>query len=1082
MNSMEHPGAQVSVLIRSMDRDTLPDALVSVAAQTYRAMRVVVVNATGKPHSPLPDLGLDARLVDAGRADRAKAANCALDAVDTPYALFLDDDDLLDPHHVERLLNTLEHHAQAPAAYAGVRLIHADGQSAQTQDTPWASNALLLRNTLPIHAVLLRTRAVSQGKCRFDTAFTLLEDWDFWLQLAEQGAFVHVPGASATYQLGMGLSGLSDSRNAQVFQQAREALWQKWFKRVETHRLIAPLGRLIDELEQARWDTQQLRTMHAEGQAHSQAQRQKLEAERKAHADELGQMQERVAQAQEDYQALVHSRSMRITAPLRWLGQRLRGLRGSEVSAQAKSTAAPGHIPPATPRREAPAGAVDVIVPVYKGLEETRACLESVWAATPRHPFRLLVINDASPEPELTEWLREAAQTHPMTLLENPDNLGFVGTVNRGMAYAENADVVLLNSDAEVTNDWLDRLIAAAYQSGERPVASVTPFSNNATICSYPRFCEDNELPEGYTLSELDALFAEANAGQSVDIPTGIGFCMYIRRDSLDDVGLFDEANFGKGYGEENDFCMRAIKAGWRHVHALDVFAWHKGSVSFGASQPERVQKALAVMDALHPEYQGLVHEFIRRDPARHARTAAEIEQLHHSDLPCVLLLNHQRGGGTEQHCRELATALPRINWLILRPQSDGHVTLSRDVAGGGLTLVYHLTQDWQALVAMLRYLGVSRLHWQHWLGMDDALFALPQALDVPQDATLHDFYAACPHISLVDEHGRYAGNADGECTQCLTDERQGRHDIRAWREQNRALLEACQRVIAPSRDTARRLEAFFPGLEVIAAGHPGDTARNVPVAPPRVNDNEPLRIAVLGALSLIKGADMLEAVAQQARTQGARVEFKLFGFAYRTLAELPNLSVTGPYEADALPAMLEAWQPHAVWFPAQGPETYSYTLSTCLAQGLPVVASALGAFPERLAERPYSWLRPWDTSPADWTRFFIRLRDGQIESQAPAFADAPARQDFYAAGGTSHGLPSYTAPIAPAPRNAKAVARPDWQPHLASSVSATPRREQALKALYWLRGHPRLQFIRRRLSPTLQRRVKSALLGERVQ
>jgi len=210
---------------------------------------------------------------------------------------------------------------------------------------------------------------------------------------------------------------------------------------------------------------------------------------------------------------------------------------------------------------------VDIIVPVYRGLEDTRRCIESVLAADNQTPWRLIVINDASPEPEVTAWLREVAPRDPrIVLLENDENLGFVGTVNRGMALSEQDDVLLLNSDTEVTGNWLDRIRSAAY--GDQKIASVTPFSNNATICSYPRFCEDNDLPAGWDIARLDALFARVNAGQVVDVPTGVGFCMYIRRDALRQLGLFDVEHFGKGYGEENDFCIRAYKAGWRNLQA----------------------------------------------------------------------------------------------------------------------------------------------------------------------------------------------------------------------------------------------------------------------------------------------------------------------------------------------------------------------------------------------------------------------------------------------------------------------------------------------------------------------------------
>lgn len=174
---------------------------------------------------------------------------------------------------------------------------------------------------------------------------------------------------------------------------------------------------------------------------------------------------------------------------------------------------------------------VDVIVPVYGGLQETQECIESAISTLPSWA-ELIVINDASPEPELTDWLRNRAKDKKFKLLENENNLGFVATVNRGMKLHSKRDVLLLNSDVEVANNWLERIYDAAY-SRER-VGSVTPFSNNATICSFPNFCEDNEIFAGMDVQALDDEFETyGKENNLVEIPTGVGFCMYIRRDCL---------------------------------------------------------------------------------------------------------------------------------------------------------------------------------------------------------------------------------------------------------------------------------------------------------------------------------------------------------------------------------------------------------------------------------------------------------------------------------------------------------------------------------------------------------------------
>jgi GT2 family glycosyltransferase/2-polyprenyl-3-methyl-5-hydroxy-6-metoxy-1,4-benzoquinol methylase len=273
------------------------------------------------------------------------------------------------------------------------------------------------------------------------------------------------------------------------------------------------------------------------------------------------------------------------------------------------------------PHRAPMDSTVEVIVPVHGGLDHVRRCLTSVLGSTGAQPWHLTVIDDASPGEEVSRWLSDFARLHPaVTVIANARNLGFVGTVNLGMRLAGRRDVVLLNSDTEVAGDWLDRLHHAAY-SAER-VGTVTPFSNNATICSFPRFCEANELPTGQRTASLQRLFAQAHGGRTLDIPTAVGFCMYIRRACLDETGEFDAETFGAGYGEENDFCLRATSRGWRHLHALDTFVYHAGGVSFNDRQQALQAQALAAMRVLHPQYEIMVREYVARDPARPYREA----------------------------------------------------------------------------------------------------------------------------------------------------------------------------------------------------------------------------------------------------------------------------------------------------------------------------------------------------------------------------------------------------------------------------------------------------------------------------
>ena len=228
------------------------------------------------------------------------------------------------------------------------------------------------------------------------------------------------------------------------------------------------------------------------------------------------------------------------------------------------------------------------------------------------------VINDASPEPELVEYCEEIGANEGVVLITHSANQGFVCSVNEGFAAAGQRDVVILNSDTEVPANWLTRLRAAADRAPK--AASITPFSNNATICSYPNFCEDSQIPEGLNCDALDTLFSRVNAEHAIEIPTAVGFCMYVRRGALDEVGEFDEDAFGRGYGEENDWCLRATEKGWKHLLAADVFVYHAGGASFGDEASEYQANALKVISERYPEYERDIAQFVEADPIEAAR------------------------------------------------------------------------------------------------------------------------------------------------------------------------------------------------------------------------------------------------------------------------------------------------------------------------------------------------------------------------------------------------------------------------------------------------------------------------------
>lgn len=717
---------------------------------------------------------------------------------------------------------------------------------------------------------------------------------------------------------------------------------------------------------------------------------------------------------------------------------------------------------------------VDVIIPVYGGFEETKAAVETAATSIDRAWARLVVINDCSPEPEITAWLRKNQQPLGYELLENKENLGFVGTVNRGMKLRPEADVLLLNSDVEVANDWLHRLQDCAYSRDK--VASVTATANNATICSFPVFCEDNELLEGFDVESLDLTFKQhVPANMAVEIPSGIGCCMYMRRDCMDAVGLFDEETFGRGYGEENDWCQRAINNGWANLHSLNVFVYHKGAVSFAHESDSRKEANLRTLVERYPSYNADVQAYILQDPAKAWRTRILCELYAKSQKLLSVAIAHGLGGGVYTHIHELERELSDIDFLLLEPISEGKVRLVLLPLrkGSSPSIEFDVSTDYDKLVSLLKTLGVGHVHFHHTMRLPTRLWALHKDLGAPCDYTLHDFWVVNGNPTLTGPDGLYAGDGPDRDQVC------SRHyplpdgvSPSKWRELQLPLMNEARYLITPSGDTKTRIsrENEFSHLDSwVVSPHLDHSDLTDDVLPLNPKAGK-LKVVVLGALSKEKGADVLEAVASKLSNTG--IEFHLLGYAYRPLAK--SVITYGPYEEDEALERLLALEPDVVWFTAQWPETYSYTLSIAIKATLPIVAPDLGAFSERLAGRKSTVLLERWNDVEHISEFWLRLK------QDSSHITRHAKQHLLKKDSPSLGFyhSRYLNGIRPKMNQTdnSLINELHQTGMFDSSLERRTHGELILKQLLRLRNH-RLAFFALKLTPiSVQRRIKRLL------
>jgi FkbM family methyltransferase len=236
--------------------------------------------------------------------------------------------------------------------------------------------------------------------------------------------------------------------------------------------------------------------------------------------------------------------------------------------------------------------AVDIIICVHNARADVENCLESVIRNT-SSPFSVIIVDDGSSE-ETRNYLDSFISENNAKLIRNNQARGYTFAANQGLRESSADYVILLNSDTQVAQGWLDRMVECAESDAQ--IGIVGPLSNTASWQSIPDFEHKgdwarNPLPAGLTVDEMASHVIEYSARLYPRIPFLNGFCLLIRRSLIHAIGYLDEELFGRGYGEENDFCLRARKAGWQLAVADDVYIYHRQSASYSDEMRKRLYK-----------------------------------------------------------------------------------------------------------------------------------------------------------------------------------------------------------------------------------------------------------------------------------------------------------------------------------------------------------------------------------------------------------------------------------------------------------------------------------------------------------
>ena len=459
------------------------------------------------------------------------------------------------------------------------------------------------------------------------------------------------------------------------------------------------------------------------------------------------------------------------------------------------------------------------------------------------------------------------------------------------------------------------------------------------------------------------------------------------------------------------------------------------------------------------------------------------------SGLPCVLLISHALGGGVERHIQELLCVLQeRAHICILRPHVHAsqvvlQVPVYQQVAGQwqaqpSVRLAFKWPRQQAQLCEWLHALAVQRVHVHHVIGFAASFWPRLLAMSLPLDLTLHDHSILTGNPSLLDERGHFDPAWFAQGLAALP-----AGDVQVAQVLQQLAAQA-ERVIVPSQSLADVLAQMLPGLSTLVRCHPErellgpyPAVRAVPITPA-----QPLKVLCLGMLGIEKGAYALAQTAALAAQQSLKIEFILLGACHITLP--PTVRCLGLYQDADLPDLIAQVQPHILWLPAQCPETWSYTLSAGLYAGLPVLASDIGALPERLRERPLTQLVTHTASAQQWLAALQALQQricAASETGPQPWQSSRCAPFYLQARGASADADSGLAQVYLQSKGATQPCSSDLPLGLRAAQALAQQgagrwRVAVLRALYRLARWPMAAYVVRYVPYRWQRRLKRAV------
>lgn len=607
---------------------------------------------------------------------------------------------------------------------------------------------------------------------------------------------------------------------------------------------------------------------------------------------------------------------------------------------------------------------IDILIPIYNGFEFLDNLFNSIVSNTSL-PYRLIIGNDKSPDKRVKLFIEEFIRNNPkidIIFIENKENLGFLKTVNLLASYANN-HLVILNTDTEVPEYWLERLMYPIFSN--KDIASTTPFTNSGTICSFPEYLVDNcNLYKDLSLKQIDLLFSWINVDGMISVPTGVGFCMGMNFDVIKKIGMFDEI-YGKGYGEENDWCQRAIQSGFRNVHIPNLFVYHKHGGSFLSEDKKRyINEHYQILLSKFPSYDAQIQNTIRENKLESLRKFMKVLiDFKYNHQGNILVVDHALGGGANAYRdKEISKYKEQGKNVLLFTYNINLNEYFAEFHTQDYSETFKVEQE-KDLFKIVELLEIESLllnglvSFPNVIGFVDLIRKLKEKFSAIRLVfPVHDYFCISPNYTLLGNSGKYEGvpvehNIHSDFLKSSKAEFKlfcNEVNAELWQNSWRGLLGSCDDILCFSHSSEKIMLTAYPELTGKLTYKP----HNIKGTFNEIYDESLAKnskvIGILGNINLAKGRDVIKELISHIEKHNYNVKVVLIGNLDADICSECFVK-TGSYKVSDVPALVRKYNVTEFLIPSVWPETFSYTTDEIMQLGYPLSVFDLGAPAERV-------------------------------------------------------------------------------------------------------------------------------------